>query len=220
MFILHSGLRIFAAFKIPPLSATDPITTREIPTLRPHLICPFALPTIFAVQFINPWTHIEDCSSSLASSGIKQTSLSFYLTVLDRLTRKPQFLRYDLCIWTHCITGVHVHPPILRQRISLEDRENHDLISPSIVMDELDTFWGTSEGIVYVPDEADPLSLSYVGGVDQEVTIVNSRRISFNGDDGPILKPRISIDAISGRRLVIQGDELIMEELEDTLLLP
>lgn len=217
IFLLHSELRIFAAFKIPTLTSTDPILTEEVPFIRPHLICPLSLPTIFAVQFINPWTYASDSSVSLSSSGITQTSISFYLTVVERITRRLQFLRYDVCVWSHPLTGAHVQVPTLRQRISLDTRDNHDLISPSVVSDELSTFWGTSTGIVYVPDRVESLNSSSFGGIEYQVAAVMSQRISQSGDNGPITKPRIAIDAISGKRLVIQGDALIVEEFGDTI---
>lgn len=80
--------------------------------------------------------------------------LPFFLMVPGPdITSNPEFHQYGVITEDLPHVGTFVHRPLWMQRIcSSMQSLSHEILSPSVLADDLGTFWNNDRGLLYFPD--------------------------------------------------------------------
>jgi hypothetical protein len=174
---------------------------------------------VYQVQFINPWSLQHDYGP--------KSRIPFFIISQDPTTLRELFLRYEVVAEDIPGMGVVVHRPILRQKTNVSQSLFYDIVSPTVVADDLGmvfcrlsrvslslltaTFWGMNHTITYNPDiSSDP----YTGRRARELT--TRARIVLRHTTEVFQRHRVGIDPISGRVVKSTGNTILVAQLIPT----
>ena len=249
MYVVHSRLRLFAAFRIPEMQELD-IFRRypeyeadpDVDIIRPEIIVDLTVPNaiykslesvlpedqrrsydevrlsnITGVQFINPWTLQDDKAS--------ESMIPFFVTATNSDETQACLMRYDV---THSAYGSYVNRPILKQ-VTLTKSPSLEIASPTIIVDDYGTVWGTEGGLLYVIDinRLPTVSGSRSGAVELSQSSINSAshqqrvwtqptsdssQIIVHEDLAHTMRHRVGFDYISGRKFKVLRTDITISD--------
>jgi hypothetical protein len=180
VYLIHSRLRVFAAFRIPAMQEVDVFAehadwhtpedgTQSVDFIRPEII----------LDLTTPYTIYHDLESSrpdgerfpyedmrltnitgvqfinpwsLQTDGSRDNATSFFITVSNSDESRAYLVRYEV---TQSPQDGYVNRPVLKQIIQAKSPQL-DIVSPTLVTDDFGTIWGTERGLLYAMDSADP----------------------------------------------------------------
>jgi len=176
VYLIHNRLRIFAAFRIPPMQYLDVFAdTTDWPEdgnlppvdfIRPEIVLDLTSSyTLYhALEVIRPhgervpYEHMRLSNItgvqfinpwSLQVDNSPENPIPFFITVSNSDGSHACLMRYDV---TQSPRGGYVNRPLLKQIIDIAGGPSLDIVSPTLVTDDFGTFWGTERGLLYAVD--------------------------------------------------------------------
>jgi hypothetical protein len=154
------------------------------------------LSNITGVQFINPW--------SIQDEGLFENTIPFFVTVSNSNGSRACLMRYNV---THYANGTYVNRPILEQ-VTITSSPQLEIVSPTLIIDDFGTIWGTEGGLIYVTDLSrgtTGTSGQYSSDTFHPVLLapINFSRIIIHEESANTMRHRVGFDPISGRKFKV-----------------
>jgi len=181
VYLIHSRLRLFAAFRIPVMQDLDVFADLPhwhtldddehpvVPFVRPEIVldltapysiyntlelaCPEGERFAYEEMRLSNITGVQFINPwSLQMDTPSENAIPFFITVSNSNGSRAYLMRYDV---SQSWRGRDVNRPLLKQIIETSS-PSLDIVSPTVVTDDFGSFWGTEGGLLYAVDSRTP----------------------------------------------------------------